>query len=206
MNEHGRAQAIQRLLEGDLEAWQQLIIHYHQPLRRMIESRIEPQLRRRIDPDDILQQAYVASFTALNDCHFDGAAGFRRWLETIALSKLYDAQRACARRKRDVLREVDATSTTTSYPDLCQRLVGADTTPSHHLARDEAVVALMSCLARLGSDQREVVRLRYLEGWSVADVARHLDKTEGAVHMLCHRGLKALRGLMVSLTDYLSRF
>ncbi|MGD8453405.1 MAG: sigma-70 family RNA polymerase sigma factor [Phycisphaerae bacterium] len=206
MNEHGRVQAVARLQQGDLEAWQQLVVHYHQPLRRLVESQIDAQLRRRIDPDDVLQQAYVASFTKLNEQRFDGPAGFHGWLETIVLSKLHDAQRAAGRRKRDVAREISDAGAATSYPDLCHRLIGADTTPSHHLARDEAVGALMSSLARLSHEQREVIRLRYLEGWSVADVARHLDKTEPAVHMACHRGLKALRRLMVSLTDYLIRF
>ena len=80
-----------------------------------------------------------------------------------------------------------------------------ESTPSRQIAKDEAIAAVMSCLARLRDDQRTVVQLRFLEGRSVADVAEHLGKTEPAIHMLCHRGLTALRESMVSITHYLSR-
>ena len=66
------------------------------------------------------------------------------------------------------------------------------------------MAAVLSSLARLTEDQRDVVRLRFLEGKPVAEIAIRLGKTEAAVHMLSHRGLKALRELMTSLSDYIS--
>jgi RNA polymerase sigma-70 factor (ECF subfamily) len=72
------------------------------------------------------------------------------------------------------------------------------------MAQDEAIAALLSSLARLTDDQREVIRLRFLEGRPVAEIAGRLDKTEAAIHMLSHRGLKALEELMGSITQYLS--
>ena len=93
----------------------------------------------------------------------------------------------------------------TSYPDLVDRVAAADGTPSRLVSRDEAVAAIVSSLARLTADQREVMRLRFLEGKSVADVATRLGKTETAVHSLCLRALKALRKLMGSISRYLTR-
>jgi len=76
--------------------------------------------------------------------------------------------------------------------------------PSRELAKAEVSAALTSSLARLTDDQREVVRLRFLEGWAVDEVASRLDKSEAAIHMLCHRGLKDLRKVMLSMTRFLS--
>ena len=64
---------------------------------------------------------------------------------------------------------------------------------------------MMTSLARLSEDQRAVVQLRFLEDVPVAEIARRLGKTETAVYMLCHRGLKSLRELLGSLTQYLTK-
>ncbi|MCK4341485.1 MAG: sigma-70 family RNA polymerase sigma factor [Phycisphaerae bacterium] len=136
---------------------------------------------------------------------FSNPGHFYKWLEQIALNQLRDVQRALRRQKRDVAREVAAhADTTASYPDLINRLAGGESTPSRAIAKEEAVAAVMSCLARLKDDQREVVRLRFLEDVPVAEIARRMGKTDPAVYTLCHRGLKSLRELMVSITHYLT--
>lgn len=50
-----------------------------------------------------------------------------------------------------------------------------------------------AALMGLTPEQREVVVLRYLEGWEHADVAALLGKPVGAVKALQHRALDALR-------------
>ena len=210
MDEQQRVTLVESVAGGDRDALQRLIVHYHQPLHRLVEARIDAGLRRYVDPDDVLQQAYISAFKTIEDGQFSIAegqreivGGFYKWLEAIALSRLKDQQRALQRQKRDVRRE--HADTTASYPDLVHRLAAGESTPSHQIAKDEAIAAVMSCLARLSDDQRAVVQLRFLEGRGIADVAERLGKTEPAIHMICHRGLKALRELMVSITRYLSR-
>jgi len=48
-------------------------------------------------------------------------------------------------------------------------------------------------LERLTDDQREGVRLRYLEGQSLAEIAERMQRSEEAVAGLIKRGLKTLR-------------
>ena len=57
------------------------------------------------------------------------------------------------------------------------------------MAHDE----VRDLLAVLSPDQREVVLLRIVADLSVEEVARLLDKREGAVKALQHRALAALR-------------
>lgn len=206
MDEGERAADIERAVAGDGDALQRLIVEYHAVLHRTVAAARDAELQTRIDPDDVLQQAYVSAFEGVVNCQFDGPAPFYKWLETIALTRLKDQQRALRRRKCDVAREVrPAADPMASYPDLVNRLAGPDSTPSRQVAKGEAVAAVLSCLARLNEEQRAVVRLRFLEGRSVADVAAQLGKTEAAIHMLCHRGLKSLRERMVSISRFLTR-
>ncbi len=274
MDEVQAAEQLELAVAGDQDALQRLIVHYHMPLRHKVAGRMDDTLRRQVEVDDILQEAYVAAFKALTRPNrererpadhvaaggspadqspdreggvnsvaadappaehtprgtavpavsstsqdtadtavpptgrpaFDSPAGFYKWLEQIAFNRLRDQQRALHRQKRDVAREAaDRPDPTTSYPDLLNRISAAESTPSRHVAKDEATAAVMSSLARLTDEQRAVVRLRFLEGRSVADIAGQLGKTEDAVHKLCFRGLKNLRRMLVSITRYLSR-
>lgn len=52
-------------------------------------------------------------------------------------------------------------------------------------------------LKEITSDQRQVIVLKYLEGWSNAEVAKALDKPVGAIKSLQHRALAALRRLLL---------
>jgi RNA polymerase sigma-70 factor (ECF subfamily) len=49
----------------------------------------------------------------------------------------------------------------------------------------------------LTPDQRQVVILKFLEGWSNAEVAETLNKPVGAVKSLQHRALGALRRILL---------
>ena len=188
MNEPERIAQLELATKGDGDALQRLIIHYHPQLRTALDGLMDRGVRSFVDPDDVLQEAYASAYQTIAGCRFDGPGGFYKRLERIALNKLKDQQRAAGRQKRDRAREMRSRADTgASYPDLVQRLASPDSTPSRQIARSEAVAAVVSSLARLTDDQRRVVRLRFLEGQSVAEVAAQLGKTEPAVHMLCHR-------------------
>ena len=206
MNETRRTELVARASDGDVDALQRLMVEYHAPLRAAVEKALDGDLARRLESDDLMQEAYAAAFVAIADCHFDTPAAFYRWLETVALNQARNARRAQRAKKRDVAREQRADRTAaTSYPDLIARLSAGDTTPSRLVARTEASAAVLSSLARLPEDQREAIRLRFLEDMSVSEVARCLGKTDAAIHGLCRRGLRGLREFMASMSHYLTK-
>ena len=51
-------------------------------------------------------------------------------------------------------------------------------------------------LAKLTPDQRQVIVLKYLEGWSNQEIAETMNKPVGAVKALAHRGIASLRRMM----------
>ena len=58
------------------------------------------------------------------------------------------------------------------------------------------IEALRTCLAKLNDDYQNVLIWRYLDGYSNKEIARMLEKSEGAVRVMLHRGLKELRQKM----------
>ncbi len=60
---------------------------------------------------------------------------------------------------------------------------------------------VQSALLRLTPEQREVVVLRYLEGWENAEVARLLGKPVSAIKSLQHRALDTLRRQVLPGTE-----
>jgi RNA polymerase sigma-70 factor (ECF subfamily) len=55
---------------------------------------------------------------------------------------------------------------------------------------------LAEALSRLPEPQREAVILKHCQGWTLAAIAAHLDRTTAAVASLLRRGLAQLRGLL----------
>ncbi len=205
VTESQRAALILKATDGDGNALQALIVEYHAALRTAVERQISSALASRIEADDVLQDAYVAAFRGIGGLQFASPQAFYVWLERVALNQLVNLQRAATRKKRDVRRQVSVlVDGGSKYDGFARSLVVPDSTPSRVVGREEAVAAMLSGLARLTDDQREVIRLRFLDERPVAEVAKKVGRSEDAVHALCRRGLLALREHLGSLTRFLS--
>ena len=110
---------------------------------------------------------------------------FRGWVYTIARRRAVDWAR---RRQRQ------PATTTLEGVDLSDPLADGTSPDDVTSAREEA----LALLRRLRPDQREVVALRVIVGMSVAETASIVGKTEGAVRVLCHRGLRDLAGQLAT--------
>ncbi len=54
MNEKERTAEIRSAVRGEADALQRLLVDYYAPLRKPVGGRVEPSMRRHIDPDDVL--------------------------------------------------------------------------------------------------------------------------------------------------------
>lgn len=142
-------------------------------------SRMTPTLSRFVSPEDIVQEAHLESARKIDSFHPGHAGAFYRWLVGIAAYKIAEANRQRQAKKR-------------ALGPLDEEPAAPDTSPSGRVARNERHERLREALATLPDAQAEAVRLRYLEGLSLAETAARLDRTEGAVKALVTRGLGAL--------------
>jgi RNA polymerase sigma-70 factor, ECF subfamily len=206
-----RAELVRRAVQGDADALQRLIVHYHGLLFTQVEKRMSTRVRRHVDADDVLQHAYIAAFRSIKDQTFDGPAGFYKWLERLAIERQQSIERDLRRKKRDIGRDrhpdtaVNRPPGSTSYAPLLNILAAPGDTPSRYAAECEASAAVLSSLARLTDEQRDVVRMRFLEDLPIPEIAAAIGKSEPAVYMLCARGLKALAAFLGSIAPNSSK-
>ena len=195
---------LERARNGDLPAMSTLLAMHYPALRRRLDARMDRDLRARVDPEDIVQQAYLAAFQHLDRFDDRGPNSFLNWILTIVDNKLTDARRALHRRMRDAARErsPQAGSAERSCINLLDQLYAHSTTPSRVARREEAVGALLACISRLPHTYRQVIQRRFLRGQSVREVAEKLGKSETAVTNLTMRALVMLRGLMDGLGEF----
>ena len=185
-----------KALAGDKAAVVALLEFCAPKVRAKLEPKIGSALRAHLDIDDVMQVTYLEAVSRLHKFTSGGAAGFQAWLLTLAEHNLIDAIRSLeAARRPDPHKQVTgaATGSRDSMTALIDILGVSSTTPSIHAAKDEAARHLEHALKQLPRDYEIVVRLYDIEGRSMKDVARQLNRSEGAAYMLRARAHDRLR-------------
>jgi RNA polymerase sigma-70 factor (ECF subfamily) len=148
---------------------------------RSLAGQVASYLRwhRATDPDGLTNDVFAQVHRNLP--RFEGDEhGFRSWVFTIAHHRMIDDRRRANRQPR-----VQDDLGVEEHMGLGDVEDDAFAVLAHDRVRDLLTV--------LSPDQRDVVLLRIVADLSVEEVARMLDKREGAIKALQHRALAALR-------------
>lgn len=169
-------------------------------LRLLAGLQLSPALRAKLDPSDVVQLTMLQAHQAIGQFRGTSEAELAGWLRQILTRNLASALREMSRAKRDVGREVSLEAAVEASSIRLEAFLADDrSSPSVRADRNEQVLRLAEAVATLPDAQREAVTLHHLQGWPLADVAKHLDRTPSAVMGLLHRGLKQLRTRLESL-------
>jgi RNA polymerase sigma-70 factor (ECF subfamily) len=143
-------------------------------------------------PQIIVQQTFLIAHRCFEQFRGDSDPELTAWLREILNQNVHEAvRRHIHAQQRTITQEMSLQAAgTTSLP---YDPAGNDPTPSRLAARREVTSEMAVALDSLPDDQRQAVRLKHLDGWSVAEIAKTLGKTETAVAGLLRRGLVALR-------------
>lgn len=162
--------------EGDPKAIEKICLATWEPLYRFIYYKVQ----NREEAEDITQETYVKTLNYLqkNEVSQEKFLGF---LKTVALNVIRDRWRQ--KKRRGVLvnfQEInpEETASMDQQNGIAQRLL------------------LESALAKLNSEQQTILDLRIIKGYSVAETAQLVGKTEGAVRTAQHRALQALARIL----------
>jgi RNA polymerase sigma-70 factor (subfamily 1) len=188
----------QRLIAHDASALGELLAAKRLPLLAFIERQLGTALRRKVEPEDVLQEASAEAVRALPGTDLSDRDPFS-WLCQIAERKIIDLHRRhFGAQKRDAGREVPLGSPggDTHSPGLINLLVMSMTTPSQAFSRDARELRLTEALAKLPQEQREALRMRYVESLPSKEIAEKLGKTDAAVRVMLTRSLKKLQELL----------
>jgi RNA polymerase sigma-70 factor (ECF subfamily) len=169
-----------------------------EPFRRYLEVlarvHLDPWLRCKFGPADVVQQALLRACAALPDVCGQSPEVLAAWRRKILARTLADRLKHYHRDRRDVNLErsleadLDHSSGT-----LGVWLAAEQTSPSLAAQRNEELLRLADALADLPEPQHEVVILKHCRGQTLQQIADHLGKTVPSVASLLRRGLEALR-------------
>ena len=152
---------IERAQKGDHEAFR-VLVERHQ---RRVFSVIAHLLRRPAEVEDIAQQAFLKAYLALP--RFDFRAAFSTWLYRIVVNECYDQMRRQRAQKAGGESEVSL-----GDPSDLERLQASPGGGGSDIARGaEARQLVEALLARLPAEDRVLVLLRELEGFSIEEIA-----------------------------------
>ena len=188
---------LRRAAQGDQAAWGALLVRSRDRLRRMVALRLDRRLQGRVDPSDIIQEAYIDASARLAEYARQPDMPFFLWLRFLTGQRLLRVHRQhLGAEMRDVAREVSlyrgALPAATSAA-LAAQLLGRDTRPSEAAVRAERSIRLQEALNSMDPLDREVLALRHFEQLSNAEAARVLGLQEPAAAKRYVRALKRLR-------------
>lgn len=190
---------------GDDDALGQLLESYRPRLRRTIATRLDPRLRGRIDPEDVLQESLV-EVTRRFPSYLEQQQEmpFFLWVRFLTGQKLLQLNRkhfgAAARDVRcESPLERRATPDASSFL-VASALLDRGPTPSQVMMREEERSELLRALDDMDAMDREVLVMRHFERLDTLEVSQVLGLTESGARRRYGRALRRLQSLIQSLS------
>ncbi len=185
----------------DRADWGQFLSSHRGRLRRMVALRLDQRLRGRIDPSDVIQEAFLEATERRPEYtrQPDPMPPFL-WLRFLTLQRLQIVhRRQLGTRSRDAGRDVSihgGAFPAASSAALAAQLLGRDTRPSEAAIRAERKRRLQEVLDRMDPIDREVLVLRHFEQLSNGECARVLGLGESAATKRYLRALTRLKDIL----------
>lgn len=186
-----------RASQGDGQAVEALLERHLPGLRAFVRLRTGPDLRAKEASSDIVQSVCLEILQHLDRYRYPGDANFRHWLYATAWRKLSNRRKYYRSDKRDLGREARGGPAGDSDPEA--RLLGCYSgfaTPSKAASAREQIERVEAAFARMPEEHREVILLAHVAGLPRAEIARQMNRSEGAVRVLLSRALAALAELL----------
>ena len=159
-------QLLERAGRGDPAARQELLIGHRDRLRRMVALRLDRRLPRASIPRTSSRSRWPRPIS-ISPIPGRRPLPFYAWLRQFAwerVAKQYE--RHVRAQRRSVTREEAPPLPDESVAQLAHRLIASATSPSRHLLREELRDRVRTALGCLKPHDREILVLRYLEGFS----------------------------------------
>jgi RNA polymerase sigma-70 factor (ECF subfamily) len=200
---------IRRAAAGDAGSLAALWERHRGRLREMVRLRLDRRLQRRVDPSDVLQEAYLDLAARLPDYARDRPMPVFLWLRLVAGQRLMQVHRRhLGAAARDAGREVSlhpGALPQAGFAALAAQLLGHFTTASQAAARAERRVRLQEALDGMDPVDREVIALRHFEELSNGEAAAVLGLSKGAASKRYVRAMTRLQAVLERLPDFIDR-
>jgi len=166
------------LQKRDPEAWAGIYEEYFPRVYRYIALRVGD----KTEAEDLAEQVFLKALESISSFKWRGVP-VSAWLFRIAHNQVIDYRR---------------TSKAKLHLPLDESLVSNDADPVLEAERDLDISQVVQAVGQLTQAQRDVIELRFAGELSTAEVAKVLGKSQGAVKVMQHSALAALRKLLSS--------
>ena len=198
------ARQVQRAATGDQVLWGELLQEQRARLCKVVALRLDPRLQGRVDPSDVIQEAYLDAARRLPEyAREPEPMPFYLWLRFLVGQRILEQHRFhLGAQGRDAGREVslyrgpmpEATSAA-----IAAQLLGRQTSPSQAAIRAERKLRLQEALNRMDPIDREVLVLRHYEQLTNAEAALVLGLDKSAASKRYARALIRLKDLLAAM-------
>ena len=168
---------LQQAVQRDRAAFTVLYDNYVDRVYRHVYYRVSNQA----DAEDITQEVFIRAWKAINKYKKTGAP-FVAWILAIAHNLVVDYYRG---RKESIPLD-EARAVGGSDETNPEAMTEASLNRSH----------IRNAISKLKGDKQKVILMRFIEGFSYEEIARLLNKSEGAVRVIQHRALGDLRRML----------
>lgn len=191
-----------RARRGDATALAPLFESFRARLVRMVTLRLDPSLKRRVDPADVVQESWLEVARRFPRWAEEAKVPFHVWLRLVTGQTLAQVHRRhLAAHMRDALREAPALESrpSVSATSFADAFATSATTPTQAVAREEVRARVLAALEELDEVDREIVALRHFEGLSNEDAAAELSIEPAAASKRFTRALLRLKPALEGL-------
>ena len=179
---------------GNREVLGDLLERYRSYLVLVSRQQMNPKVAVRCSASDIVQETFAEAYLGFERFSGSTEAQFSAWLGRIHQHNLSDAARKhLLATGRDAQREQHVERPQGGASFTWMDVAADEETPSSRVIAGERALRLAEELFALPEGQREAVRLRHLEGFTLAEIAKTMNRSPQAVAGLIKRGLRALR-------------
>ena len=179
-------QIIGRVLEGDVDSFAELIARHQEHVAKIVNRHVPFEC-----VDEVAHDVFVRAYTGL--AGYSATVPFEHWLSGIAVRACYDFWRAAGRAATPI------SALTAEHDAWIERVlsVESDAQFQEETGRREAREVLRWALSRLSPENRLVLALVHLEGYSVREAAKLLGWSVANVKVRAYRARRALQRLFL---------
>jgi RNA polymerase sigma-70 factor (ECF subfamily) len=181
--------------QGDRQALQDLLAHYQPEVYAYVEARLDPRVRRRVAPSDVVQETQLEVVRRLPDYLRRRPMPFHLWVRRTAyerLMKFHRDHRQAECRSVRLERHLPARSSLL----LVRPLLAPGPAPDEDLAAREFADRVSQAVARLDDDDREILLLRHVDELPYEEVGCLLGVEPAAARKRYGRALLRLRKVL----------
>jgi RNA polymerase sigma-70 factor, ECF subfamily len=171
-----------RARQGDKEAFGDLYERYLDDIFQYISYRVGDHH----DAEDLTEQVFLKAWEGIG--RYREEVPYRAWIYRIAHNTVIDHYR----RRKGLLELTENMAPSGKEPGIEEKLL-----------QEEKATQLANAIRRLSPLHQDVLILRFINGFSMKEVAQILDRSVGAVRVLQHRALKSAHAVLTveEITD-----